>query len=209
MTKQADLVNIEHVLISELRPDPFNPRRISDQELETLTRSIQQFGLVDPIIARQEDKSVIGGHQRLLAARRLGYERVPVIFLDMSVEQARLLNLALNKISGSWDQELLARLLKDLNGSPNIDLTLSGFQDDEIQKLLKSLEAREKRERPENFDVEAALQAAQSSPIAKRGEMWSLGANTGSFAAILPSLRTWRDSWPERGRPSWLPILPI
>ena len=97
-----------------LRPDPANPRRISDQELEALTRSIREFGLVDPIIARREDKTVIGGHQRLLAARRLGYKTVPVVFVDLSLEQARLLNIALNKISGSFDQELLARLLSDL-----------------------------------------------------------------------------------------------
>ena len=45
---------------------------------EALTRSIQEFGLVDPIIARREDSTVIGGHQRLLAARRLGYKTVPV-----------------------------------------------------------------------------------------------------------------------------------
>ena len=62
--------------IGELRPDPANPRRISDQELESLTRSIREFGLVDPIIARREDKTVIGGHQRLLAARRLGIRTV-------------------------------------------------------------------------------------------------------------------------------------
>lgn len=64
-------IEIEQVPIGELRPDPANPRRISDQELESLTRSIREFGLVDPVIARREDKTVIGGHQRLLAARRL------------------------------------------------------------------------------------------------------------------------------------------
>ena len=66
-------IQIQQVPIDELRPDPANPRRIGDQELETLTRSIHEFGLIDPIIARREDKTVIGGHQRLLAARRLGY----------------------------------------------------------------------------------------------------------------------------------------
>ena len=66
-------IQVEHVPIDDLRPDPANPRRIDDQELEALTRSIREFGLVDPIIARREDKTVIGGHQRLLAARRLGY----------------------------------------------------------------------------------------------------------------------------------------
>ena len=121
--KIASPIQIEQVPIGNLHPDPVNPRRISDQELEALTRSIRQFGLIDPIIVRREDKTIIGGHQRLLAARRLGYETVPVIYVDLSLEQARLLNIALNKISGSFDQELLARLLSDLNKVPDLDLT--------------------------------------------------------------------------------------
>ena len=118
---------IENVPIDELRPYPGNPRRISDEELVALTRSIREFGLVDPIIARREDRIVVGGYQRLIAARRLGMKTVPVVYVDLSVEQARLLNLALNKISGSWDNELLARLLADLNNVPDVDLSLSGF----------------------------------------------------------------------------------
>jgi ParB-like chromosome segregation protein Spo0J len=69
--QQTQEIAITQVPISELHPDTANPRRISDQELESLTRSIREFGLVDPIIARREDKTVIGGHQRLVAARRL------------------------------------------------------------------------------------------------------------------------------------------
>jgi DNA modification methylase len=173
--KTAQQIQIEQLPIDELRPDLANPRRISDQELETLTRSIQEFGLIDPIIARREDKMVIGGHQRLLAARKLGYKTVPVVLADLTVEQAHLLNIALNKISGSFDQELLARLLKELQEIPDIDLSLSGFEDDELKKLLKSLDARERRDRPENFDLDAAVKAAQSSPVAKLGDIWLLG----------------------------------
>ncbi len=55
-------LTIKHVPIGDLRPDLFNPRRIADDELETLTRSIREFGLVDPIIARRDDRTVIGGH---------------------------------------------------------------------------------------------------------------------------------------------------
>ena len=166
---------VVHVPIDDLRPDTANPRRISDAELDSLTRSIRQFGFVDPVIARLEDKSVIGGHQRLLAARRLGLASVPVILLDLSGDQARLLNLALNRISGSWDEELLARLLAELDAAPEVDLSLSGFDDDEIAKLLKLLDARDKRERIEHFDPDAALNAAQANPLAQPGDLWSLG----------------------------------
>jgi DNA modification methylase len=168
-------VQIEHVAIDDLRPDPANPRKIGDAELEALTRSVQQFGLVDPVIARREDGLVVGGHQRLLAARRLGFKTVPVIFVDLPLEQARLLNLALNKISGSWDDELLARMVADLSSLEEVDLSLSGFDEEELGKLLRSLDQREKRERPETFDLDAALEAARGAHGAKRGDLWALG----------------------------------
>src|SRR5918996_2981252 len=129
-------LTITQVPINDLRPDAANPRRISDEELESLTRSLRQFGFVQPVLARREDKVVIGGHQRLVAARRLGLKTVPVVFVDLSLEQARLLNLALNRISGSWDEELLARLLQDLDRTAAVDLSLSGFGEDELAKLL-------------------------------------------------------------------------
>src|ERR1019366_8320872 len=126
---------IELVPIDQLHPDPANPRRISEEELDPLERSLREFGFVQLILARRDDRTVIGGHQRLVAARRLGLTEVPVTWLDISVEQARLLGLALNKISGSFDDALLARLLADLQATPELDLTLSGFNDDEVREL--------------------------------------------------------------------------
>ena len=60
---------------------------------------------------------VASAHQRLVAARKLGLKTVPVVFLDLPPEQAKLLNLALNRISGEWEQELLARVLAELDGA--------------------------------------------------------------------------------------------
>jgi DNA modification methylase len=166
---------VEQVPIDELRPDPANPRRIGDDELDSLERSLRQFGFVQPVLARKEDGTVIGGHQRLIAARRLGLATVPVSYLEVSVEQARLLNLALNKVAGTWDQQLLARLMADLQASPEIDLRLSGFGEDEVKDLLRSLETREKRERAEDFDLDDALEEATKAPRTKPGELWALG----------------------------------
>jgi DNA modification methylase len=166
---------VEQVPIDLLRPDPANPRRISDEELDSLERSIREWGFVQPVLARRDDSTVIGGHQRLIAARRLGLTTVPVTYLDISPEQARLLNLALNKISGSWDDALLARMLADLQATPDLDLTLSGFGEDEIADLLRSLETREKRERVESFDLDEALAEATRSQRSRPGDLWSLG----------------------------------
>jgi DNA modification methylase len=170
-------LSVEQVSIDQLRPDPANPRWIAQEELDSLERSIRQFGLVAPVLARKEDNTVIGGHQRLVAARRLGLATVPVTFLDLSIEQAHLLNLALNKISGSWDDALLARLLADLQATPNIDLTLSGFGEEEIHDLLRSLETRKKKERAEDFDLDSALEEAGREPRSKSGDLWTLGDN--------------------------------
>ena len=178
---ESTALEITNLPIRDLRPDPANPRRISDEELESLTRSIREFGLIDPIIARREDKVVIGGHQRLLAARKIGLKQVPVVLVDLPEEQAHLLNLALNKISGTWDQELLARLLGELKDLPDVDITLTGFSEDELQKHLKSLESREKRERLETFDLDEAMEAARTTPppppppVARTGDLWLLG----------------------------------
>src|SRR5204863_8713045 len=113
--------------------------------------------------------------QRLVAARRLGWTTAPVIYVDLDPDQAHLLNLALNKISGAWDEQLLARLLADLQAIPDIDIALSGFGDDEIQRLLKQLDGEDKRNRPEAFDPDAALEEAQANPVAHTGDLWLLG----------------------------------
>ena len=168
-------LTVEDIPIEVLHPDPANPRRISEDELDALERSLRQFGFVQPVLARREDQTVIGGHQRLVAARRLGLTSVPVTWLDVSVDQARLLGLALNKISGAWDDALLARLLADLGATPELDLTLSGFGQDEIGELLRSLETREKREQVESFDLDAALEEATRAPRTKPGDLWVLG----------------------------------
>lgn len=191
----ADPVAVEHVPVDQLLPDPANPRRISDAELEGLTRSMREWGNVQPIIARAADRVVIAGHQRLVAARRLGHATVPVIWLDLSTERGRALGVALNRISGTWDEELLARLLASLESVPDLDLTLTGFAEDELGDLLRSLEVRERRDRPETFDLEAAFGRATKQPRAKRGDMWQLGdhrvmcgdATTGDDVARLLS----------------------
>jgi DNA modification methylase len=169
----ASPLRVQHVAIDKLKPDPANPRRISDTELEALTRSIAEFGFVEPVLVRKQDRVVVAGHQRLTAARKLGLKTVPAILLNITPEQAKLLNVALNKISGEFDNELLARLLADL--PETTDLTLSGFAEDELDALLKSLDVREKRDRVESFDVDAALEAARAATRAKRGDLWALG----------------------------------
>ena len=171
-------LTVEQMPIADLHPDPGNPRRIEEDELAALTRSIATFGVVDPVLARRGDRRVIAGHQRLVAARRAGLTTVPVILLDLAVEDARLLNVALNQIGGEWDADLLARLLIDLRATADRDLTLSGFAEADLQDLLTRFDQREKRARPERFDLDEALAAVdrEASGIAP-GAGWQLGAH--------------------------------
>jgi DNA modification methylase len=189
---------IEDVPIDALHPDPANPRRISDPMLDALEASVGAFGVVQPILARRSDGVVIGGHQRLIAARMRGLLTVPVIYLDVTVEQSRLLNLALNKIGGTWHESLLARLLADLSSTQGIDLRLSGFAEDEIQTYLRSLQAREKREQLEDFDLDEALETATRTRRTRPGDLWKLGdhillcgdaTNADDIARLLGSRR--------------------
>ena len=155
----AASLTVEQMPIDDLHPDPGNPRRIEEAELAALTRSIATFGVVDPVLARRADRRLIAGHQRLVAARRAGLTTVPVILLDLTAEDARLLNVALNQIGGEWDADLLARLLIDLRATAARDLTLSGFAEADLQDLLTRFDQRERRDRPERFDLDEALPA--------------------------------------------------
>lgn len=129
-------IAVEYANIDDLKPADYNPRRISAHDMAALEGSLEQFGIVDPIIARRENGEVIGGHQRLEAARAKGITRIPVIYLDdLTPEQARVLNLALNRISGEFDTPRLAALFGELQAI-GVDLTTAGFEVGEIEAVM-------------------------------------------------------------------------
>jgi ParB-like chromosome segregation protein Spo0J len=167
--------DIEQVPPGRLRPDPGNPRRIDEAELATLTESLRHFGLVQPILARREDGTIIGGHQRLVAAQRLGLASVPVIFLDLDASEARLLGLALNKVGGSFDDKLLARFVLDLQATPKVDLTLSGFGEDELHRLLRRLDGSRGLGQSGPTRDRAAFRTAPLATTTRLGDLWQLG----------------------------------
>jgi DNA modification methylase len=152
---------------------------MSEVEMEKLKRSIEKFGFVEPVVVRTADGTVIGGHQRLLAAKALGMKRVPVVYVDATEDQAKALNLALNRIHGEWDLPLLGELIEELRGIPDLDETLSGFDETAMVDLLAELE-RQQMPAPyeESFDVAAEMLQArrEAAPTrVKTGEIWQLG----------------------------------
>ena len=173
--KKTTRNRIEYVDPRVLRLTDYNPRAMSEKELADLERSVDEFGLVDPIIVRRAGKQIIGGHQRLVVAQSLNLDRVPVIFLDISEQQAKLLNLALNKISGDWNEQKLGELLRELDVLPDRDMSVTGFDDDETKAHLAALEAADLRDQEEDFDVDAAMEAARKKSRIKSGQVWTLG----------------------------------
>lgn len=126
------------VKIDELRPAPYNPRKKlkpGDKEYEKIKRSIQEFGYVEPVIINK-DFTVIGGHQRITVLKDLQYAEIDCIIIDVDKSKEKALNVALNKISGSWDIPLLKDLLQDLN-TQNYDVSFTGFDPDEIEEVMK------------------------------------------------------------------------
>ncbi len=165
--KPQDALEITHVRIEDLSLASYNPRRIAPGELAKLKKSIDRFGIVEPIVARR-DGTIVGGHQRYEAARQLGIERVPTVFVDISDNEAKLLNLALNKISGEWDTMRLASLLSELRTLPTTELELSGFLKDETTAIIRALDWG-RRFSPDNVPDPPEV------PTAKPGDLWRLG----------------------------------
>lgn len=120
------------VPITDLKRARYNPRKISKKELQKLIESIKKYGLVQPIIVNK-DYTIIGGHQRVEACRQLGIKEVDAYILDLNADDERTLNLALNRISGEWDDAALYELLSGL--AEKNKLALTGFDTRELEKL--------------------------------------------------------------------------
>ena len=158
--------------IDDLNPAEYNPRKRlqpGDEEYERLKTSIETFGYVDPIIINA-DGTVIGGHQRLFVLRDLGYSEADVAVVDLSKADEKALNIALNKISGEWDEEKLAEIFAELDAE-GYDLSLTGFDEDELAGLLSGTDA-------DFVDMEKAdedVPEPADEPYSRPGDIWHLG----------------------------------
>lgn len=140
-----------------------------DDEYESLKRSIEVFGYVDPIIINS-DGTVIGGHQRLSVLLDLGYTEVDVAVVDLNKNDEKALNIALNKIAGEWDNDKLAALLSELDVEGYL-LENTGFKRDELAELNIDLHHDE-------IDMEKADEEIPEPPFvpfSREGDIWNIG----------------------------------
>jgi DNA modification methylase len=118
---------------------------------------------------------VVGGHQRLKVLKDLGHREVEVVFVDLSDEHEKALNLTLNKTVGEWDESKLAKLLREFEGFPEFDVQLTGFGEDEIGDLIsRVLDAEAPPGNDEDFDPDAALDTSRPA-VTQVGELLELG----------------------------------
>lgn len=146
-------LRIEHVHIDDIKPSYYNPRldlQPEDEEYQKIKRSIKEFGLVEPIIVNGKTKNIIGGHQRYKVLKELGYEKIPVSVVSLDDEHEKMLNVALNKIEGDWDNTKLKDLLEELD-TGLVDVELTGFDMEEIENLMTQFYVEED-ESPDAFD---------------------------------------------------------
>lgn len=152
---------VETWTIEALRPTmaAYNPRLITERTLEDLMRTIQKFGFLVPVVLNKCTNRIVGGHQRLKAAERLGMTDLPVKVIDLDEVQEKALNLALNKIEGNWDYELLGDALAEVSSADL--LSFSGFNEADLVEIMAEQQT-EYQETFEGFAVRLGNKGTQS-----------------------------------------------
>ena len=159
-------MKIEKVNINDLISPDYNPREISDEEMQKLKTSITEFGYVDPIIVNDVNQHIVGGNQRYFALKELEYTEVDVVYIhEEDSNREKALNIALNKISGEWDINKLQEILSEME-EEGFDIELTGFDNlelkdielyeedygkDEFDNLVEEYEIKEESNKDENW----------------------------------------------------------
>jgi DNA modification methylase len=164
----TDLV-LEKKTLTELNPAPYNPRHISDEQMERLKNSITEFSLVEPIIWNRQTGHIVGGHQRYMVLKSLGVGHTQVVVVDLSPSREKALNLALNRIHGDWDLEKLKDVIIDID-TGEFPIELTGFDYDELKDLIDYPSQKIVTDAEDDEIPEVPVE-----PISKLGDTWILG----------------------------------
>lgn len=159
-------IKIQYVPASLPQEYEKNPRRLTTKQEKDLTESMKRFGFANPLILNSHagrENIIIGGHQRLKVAKKLGFKEVPVVYLDLTPEKEKELLIRLNKNTGEWDEDLLKEFDADF-------LLDSGFGQDDLSEIFSDdLETED-----DEFDEEKELKKIKKTNI-KAGDLYQLG----------------------------------
>jgi DNA modification methylase len=164
-------LEIKYLNLELLNPYANNARD-NEKAVDKVASSIKNYGFKNPILI-DGNNEIIAGHTRLLAAKKLGLKEVPTILVDdLTPEQVKAFRIADNKTAeyAEWNFELLAQEMEDLKLA-DYDLSLTGFDMSEAEKLMDELHKGDESEEDE-FDVDDAL---PENPITQKGDIWLLG----------------------------------
>lgn len=164
-------MQVFEVEIDKLNPATYNPRTISKDQLSALSASLSKYDFVEPLVVNKRNMVIVGGHQRLKAWQGLGKSSVPVVFVDLDEAEERALNLALNKISGDWDEDKLADVLRELKGFEFDDFLATGFSTDEIDGLI-AFNIPPEGKPPVDPDE---IPPTPTSAVTKEGDVYEIG----------------------------------
>lgn len=170
-------MNIQTIPVKKINPATYNPRKDlkpEDQEYKMLLKSIDEYGCIEPLVWNKRTGNLCGGHQRFKILLAKGIKKIEVSVVDLPLEKEKTLNIALNKISGEWDDDKLNALLAELCQLPDFDMEITGFDMPEIEDLLAG--TKNEQESAEKFDVEKEL-AANRAAVTKLGDILELGPN--------------------------------
>jgi len=151
--------------ISEISPAKYNPRKISDEAMGRLTKSLAEFGNIQPITWNARTGNVVGGHQRLKVYQAMGKTEVEVWAVDLDEQKEKAANIALNKLAGEFDLPALKDILQDID-TGEIDLEITGFGMDEIAEMMEDAPPEVTEDEVPEVPVDA---------ITKPGDLWLLG----------------------------------
>ena len=160
--------------LDRLVPYARNARTHSDEQVAQIAASIAEFGFNNPVLV-DTNAGIIAGHGRVLAARKLGIDQVPVVVLDhLSETQKRAYILADNRIgeNAGWDDEILRTELTDLKDA-DLDLALLGFDEDEVANLFA--EVAPEVAPSENEEAPEEVPEAPEEPVTRPGDIWLIG----------------------------------
>jgi DNA modification methylase len=190
-------MQMENRRLADLKPAEYNPRKAlqpGDPEYVRIKNSIDEFGYCDPIIINS-DGTIIGGHQRQRVMLDMGIETADVVVLDVDKAHEKALNIALNKITGAWDESKLKDLLVELDET-GLGIEITGYTHAELDDLVEKMEITQEAQ-DDGFDPDAAA-ADISEPITKPGDIWHLGrhrlmcgdsTSAGDMAALMGAER--------------------
>lgn len=126
-------MEIVKVKINDLISPDYNPRTITDDELSKLKDSLEEFGYISPIIVNQHNNHIVGGNQRYLCLKSLGYDEIDVIYInEPDLQREKALNIRLNNLSGEWDTGKLETIFNEFE-STGFNTDLTGFNLDNLQ----------------------------------------------------------------------------